>query len=533
MRWAVIGAFAALATSAQAQPAQAPLTVDGVFQTIRPDTPGCAVGWRRGEAAPEFRAWGRAEMEHAVPITPDTIFEAGSVSKQFTAAAILILAREGKLSLSDDIRKHLPEMPDYGAPVTVDMLLSHTGGLRDWGEVMALAGWPRTHRVYTLAETLQISTRQRSLNSAPGEAYSYTNSGYNLAAWIVQRVSGQSLAAFTEARLFKPLGMTRTSWRDQFRRITPGRATAYAASPNGFVQEMPFENTYGHGGLLTTVGDLLIWNAALTEGRLGEGFDAALRERPTVAGGRRIAYGRGLVTNTWRGWTEISHSGATAAYRAWLARYPDQGLSVALLCNRGDANPVQIGRRVAEALGAPPAPPEAASATPAKDLAALPGVYVEDRTGQVVQIAADDRTIGVRGGSALRRVGEGRYRGPDADFLFTANQVERRGPDGESVTLARRAPADPTAPLPDGVVGAYSSPEAGAVLFAAGREGRLVLTPADRPSAPMVLQPLYADAWFADGVLARLLRGPDGAVTGVRLSSGRVWALDFRRVPGG
>jgi CubicO group peptidase (beta-lactamase class C family) len=529
MRWVVMAAALALATSARAQ---TPPTLDGVFQIIKPDTPGCALGWRRGGAAPEFRAWGRAEMEHAVPITPDTIFEAGSVSKQFTAAAILILAREGKLSLSDDIRKHLPEMPDYGAPITVDMLLSHTAGLRDWGELMALAGWPRTHRVYSLAETLQIASRQRALNHAPGETFAYTNISYNLATWIVQRVSGQSLAAFTEERLFKPLGMTRTGWRDNFRRITPGRAVAYSAIPGGFAQEMPFENTYGHGGLLTTVGDLLIWNAALTDGRLGEGFDAELRERPTVAGGRKIAYGRGLITSSWRGWTEVSHSGATASYRAWLARYPDQGLSVALLCNRGDASPEQIGHRVVEALGGPPAPPAAAPATPAGDLAALPGVYVDERAGRVLQIEADGRTIGVRGGAALRWASPGRYRGPDAEFLFAPDGVERRSLDGEARMFLRKAPADPKAPLPEGVAGAYSSPEAGAVLFAAGRDGRLVLTPSDRPSAPRVLNPLYGDAWFADGVLARLLRGPDGAVTGIRLSSGWVWALDFRRVPG-
>jgi CubicO group peptidase (beta-lactamase class C family) len=316
----------------------------------------------------------------SVPITPDTVFEAGSVSKQFTAAAVLLLAADGKLALTDDIRKYLPEMPDYGRPITVDMLLSHTSGLRDWGEVAALAGWPRTSRIYTPQEVLLIATRQKSLNYAPGEAYSYTNTGYNLAGLIVQRVSGKTLADFTRERLFEPLGMTHTSWRDNFRRVVKGRAVAYDLGPGGrWLQDMPFENTYGHGALLTTVGDLLAWNRALSEGRLGAGIADRMAERATLTGGRRISYARGLMVLSAGGRDEVSHSGATAAYRAWLARLPAQGLSIALLCNRGDANPTQIGRRVADAVaGSAPAAPSARLASEA-DLAQIPGTYVDER----------------------------------------------------------------------------------------------------------------------------------------------------------
>ena len=267
MRLAAVLAGLALATTAQAQQ---PAAIDQAFARFKPDDPGCAVGVQQKDQAPVFRGYGSADLEHGVAITPETVFEAGSVSKQFTAAAILLLAADGKLSLGDDIRKHLPEMPDYGRPITVDMLLSHTSGLRDWGEVADLAGWPRTSRVYTTAEVLQIAVRQKSLNYPPGEAYSYTNTGYNLAGVIVQRVSGKSLAQFTHERLFQPLGMTHTGWRDNFRRVVPGRAIAYELGGGGaWLQDMPFENTYGHGALLTTVGDLLIWNRALSEGRLG------------------------------------------------------------------------------------------------------------------------------------------------------------------------------------------------------------------------------------------------------------------------
>ena len=196
-------------------------------------TPGCAVGVAEKGKPPVLRGYGSADLEHAVPVTPETIFEAGSVSKQFTAAAILLLVEDGKIALSDDIRKYLPEMPAYEKPVTVDMLLSHTSGLRDWGSVMDIAGWPRTSRVYTPVEVLQIATRQKALNYTPGEAYSYTNTGYNLAAWIVLRVSGYSLADFTKLRIFEPLGMTHTSWRDNYRRVVPGAPSPMGQRPAG------------------------------------------------------------------------------------------------------------------------------------------------------------------------------------------------------------------------------------------------------------------------------------------------------------
>src|SRR5215204_3924736 len=182
-------ALALAATSVRADP------LDDAFANFtKPGSPGCAVGVAKKGEAPVFRAYGQADLEHAAAITADTIFEAGSVSKQFTAASVLTLVADGKLALTDDIRKYLPEMPSYGAPITIDHLLNHTSGLRDWGEVAALGGWPRGSRAYTNLEALKIASRQKALNYPTGSAYSYTNTGYNLAAVIVSRVSGQSFA---------------------------------------------------------------------------------------------------------------------------------------------------------------------------------------------------------------------------------------------------------------------------------------------------------------------------------------------------
>ncbi|MBX3482112.1 serine hydrolase [Phenylobacterium sp.] len=533
MRWIGLAGALALATAAQAQVPAAPADpIGGVFARFKADDPGCAVGVEQKGQAPVYRGFGSADLEHGVPITPDTIFEAGSVSKQFTAAAILLLAADGKLALSDDIRKYLPEMPDYGRPITIDMLLSHTSGLRDWGEVAALAGWPRTSRIYTPQEVLLIAVRQKGLNYTPGEAYSYTNTGYNLAGLIVQRVSGRTLADFTKERLFQPLGMTHTSWRDDFRRVVQGRAIAYEPGQNGsWLQEMPFENTYGHGALLTTVGDLLIWNRALSEGRLGAGIAEKMAERATLTGGRRITYARGLMVLSWSGREEVSHSGATAAYRAWLARVPSTGLSVALLCNRADVNPVQVGHRVVDAVAPPPAAPTAARLASEPDLARIPGAYVDERTGNVLRVVADKGELRVRGGGAFQPQAEaGRYTGGGMDFTFAGDTVKRVDPAGETVTFARKAEWKPEEADLLPLAGAYSSPEAGGVLVVSVKGGVAVIAPADRPSAPYVIQPLYRDAFQGDGNLIRIVRDAKGKVTALRFTNSRVYALDFRRV---
>jgi CubicO group peptidase (beta-lactamase class C family) len=263
---AATAVIVALPSRLTAQPAARDITlVKHVFARWDSTTgPGCSVGIDRAGQPRYTRAFGEADLEYDIPNKPETIFEAGSISKQFTAAATVLLALDGKLKLEDDVRKYVPELPAYERPITIRHLLNHTSGLRDWGEVAALAGWPRETRVHTHDHVLDILSRQRALNYPPGDKYSYTNSGYNLLAIIVSRVSGQPFATFSRERLFKPLGLTSTQWRDDFRRIVKGRAQAYMRPNSGQWQlEMPFENVHGNGGLLTTVSDLLTWTAML------------------------------------------------------------------------------------------------------------------------------------------------------------------------------------------------------------------------------------------------------------------------------
>ncbi len=323
--------------------------IDAVFARWTAETPGCAVGISKDGKPIVQKAYGMADLEHDAPNRADTIFEAGSVSKQFTAAAVLLLAQDGKLSLDDPVRKYVPELPDYGAPLTIRHMLQHTSGLRDWGEVAAIAGWPRTSRVNTHDHVLDILSRQKALNFPSGTQYSYSNSGYNLAAIIVSRVSGKSFADFSRERIFTPLAMTRTSWRDDHTRIVKGRAIAYAASGGSFRIDMPFENVHGNGGLLTTVGDLLKWNENFVTPKVGDGEFLEIQQEPgRFNDGKAHTYAMGLVVNEHRGVAQVAHSGSTAGYRAHLTRFPAERLSVAVLCNVSSGAATQYAMTISE-----------------------------------------------------------------------------------------------------------------------------------------------------------------------------------------
>ncbi|HKN67845.1 MAG TPA: serine hydrolase domain-containing protein, partial [Gemmatimonadaceae bacterium] len=313
---AVIGAPVALAAQAiRAASNTLPARIDQIFAPWdKPGSPGCAVGAGRDGAALYSHGYGAANLEYDVPITAASIFESGSVAKQFTAAAIVLLAQDGKLTLDDDIRKYLPEVPDFGETIRIRHLLTHTSGLRDQWELLAIERRGPGTQVHSPATTLDLVAHQKALNFPPGTEYSYSNTGYVLAGIIVERVSGQTLDAFTQARLFKPLGMTHTRWRDDFTDIVKGRTTAYSGTAErGFHTDMSFTNMIGNGGLLTTVGDLLLWNENFFNPKVGgQALVDSMQTRMVLRNGRRITYALGLDVSAYDGVPEVSHSGSTA-----------------------------------------------------------------------------------------------------------------------------------------------------------------------------------------------------------------------------
>lgn len=341
------------ARSQSAPPASAGLIrgIDSLFSFASKTAPGCALGVARAGRPIFQRAYGMADLNHDIANTPSTVFETGSLAKQFTAAAVLLLVHDGKLALDDDIRRYIPEVPDFGTPIMIRHLLTHTSGLREQWSLLALAGNPPGTQVHTLATIVDLVSRQRGLNFSPGEEFYYTNTGYALLAVVVERVSGRSMEQFTHERLFQPLRMTNTHWREDFRTIVPLRATAYSpASPHGFRENMPFTNVYGNGGLYTTIGDLLRWNAFLDDPSAiagGRALVDTLQAPGHLRNGAPLTYAFGLEVATNNGMRSVSHDGSTAGYKTWLGRYPDQGISVAMLCNHGGIDPVQLGLQVA------------------------------------------------------------------------------------------------------------------------------------------------------------------------------------------
>ncbi len=476
--------------------------IDSIFSAWNKDkVPGCAIAVAQNGVPISVRGYGMADIEHNIRITPDTIFEAGSVSKQFTAAAILKLIEARKLSLDTDVRAIIPELPDYGTTITIDQLMNHTSGLRDWGGVVRLAGWPRTSRVYSQKDALKVITKQKSLNFEPGTESSYTNSGYNLLTEIVFRVSGKSLAEFSQDTLFRPLGMRHTRWRDNFRDIVIGRAQAYEWGSTGYFQEMPFENTYGNGGLLTTVGDLLIWNKALDDGVLGTFVTTKLSERSKLRDGRQLTYGRGLFNYTFKGVEEISHAGSTAGYRAWLGRYPSQKLSVAMLCNAGNA-PTTLGRDVAARF----LPKKNDLALQAKSLPE--GLFVDQATGAVLTPQVYQST---------------------KSRIVSKNRIELTGRDN-NIAVYLKTPALVGSPISQSdYFGKYESDEVGAIYTIGTVAGGLMWRIEDKPDFEQKLVPIYEDAFRGDDAILRFVRNESGRVIALTVGIERARRIEFKR----
>src|SRR5687767_3664181 len=275
------------------------------------DSPGCALGVARNGQVVFENGYGMANLETETPITPASIFHVASVSKQFTGMAIALLARDGKLSLDDDVRKYITELPNYGHRITIRHLLNHTSGLRDQWDLLFMARGRFEENRITEADVLEIVARQKALNFVPGTEYLYSNTGYTLSAIIVKRVSGKSLREFADERIFKPLGMSDTHFHDDYTMVVKRRAAGYARRPaGGWRVSLPNYDTYGATSLFTTVGDLLRWDANFTTPVVGD--EGMWREMPVsavLAGGDTTGYGFGILTEQYRGTRLVGHGG--------------------------------------------------------------------------------------------------------------------------------------------------------------------------------------------------------------------------------
>jgi len=497
--------------------------------------PGCAAAVSlNGEAVFE-KAFGLADLEFNVPNTPQTIFESGSVAKQFTAAAIVLLQQDGKLSLDDPVRKYIPELPDYGSPLTIRHLLNHTSGIRDWGTVLSLTGAGRGERVVTQDLALDVITHQRALDFTPGSEYSYSNSGYNLLAIIVERVSKQKFSAFLEERVFKPLGMKNSSLRDDYQRIVPGRAQAYSRQGAGpWRLNMPFMNVYGNGGMLTTVGDWMKWNAMLDSHSLGAPLVNALETRGVLNDGRKIAYALGLTVDTYKGLKDVSHGGATAGYQTFLARYPDNKVSIGVMCNGTSPGAGGIAAGITDEIFGPyPDPPRTEPARVSEDeLKKFAGIWRNEKTHAPARFVIENG-VSRWSGARLVPMGGGRFVAGNNQLKFTFDKdgkpisAETVDSDGEVRRFVPEKEWTPTPAELASLTGDWFSEEAGATYTVAVDNGKAFIK--QRPSTSFPMQPLYKDHFDVQGYVAWFTRDKKGKVNGLHVGASRMRDMPFVR----
>jgi CubicO group peptidase (beta-lactamase class C family) len=355
--------------------------VDKLFaQWDSMDTPGASLAIIQDGQIIYSRGYGMANLEHDVPITSKTVFRIGSTSKQFTAACIAILSIQGKLSLDDDIRKFLPEIPAYDKPITVRHLVHHTSGIRDYLTLALLSG-KTDDDFYTPEDTVVMIARQKGLNFFPGDEYLYSNSGYFLLGVIVSRVSGKSLNDFAQEHIFKPLGMKNTHYHDDHTKIVKKRADGHGRVRNGFKILNTTLNHVGDGGIFTTVEDLYLWDQAFYSHKLGKDLMDLLHQTGELNDGEKLNYAFGLRVSKHKGLKLVAHGGGFVGFRADMIRFPEEKFSVICLVNLDSIDPSVLTREItdiylAEKIGKAEVP-ERDRETPHKKASAVTSLAAE------------------------------------------------------------------------------------------------------------------------------------------------------------
>jgi len=530
--------------------------VDKLFaEWNRTDSPGYVVAVVRDGRIVHARGYGMADLERDVKLSPASVFDIGSTSKQFTAASILLLARQGKLSLDDDVRKYLPEMRRYEAPVTIRHLLHHTSGIRDYLTLMTLADLSPVND-YTDQQVIDLIARQEALNFKPGDEHLYSNSGYLLLGIIVERASGKSLRAFADEHIFRPLGMKNTHFHDDTTEIVKNRALGYSPGPSGLHIDMSIFHVVGDGALMTTVEDLALWDANFYDSKLGGGpdFVKAMLTTAKLNSGEPLEYASGLLVGNYRGLPMVSHGGAWAGYRADMIRFPEQRLSVICLSNFGGANPTQMAQRVAEIylggqMKAAPTPPTAQSAQAApvnvvklsaQELADKAGFYHDARAGSYRRIELREGKLfyvrGVGNESELAPLTADRFRmlnvPVEVEVIFkpaAANSPRRMEVvtnGGQPSVFESVEAVTPTAAQLAEYAGEYYSAELGATHRLYMKDGRLTFRIGYNP-AEVAAEPTVKDEFRVRGLTLKFRRNAQNQVEAMSVNAGRVKNISF------
>ena len=409
----VVTLFLASAVSASSTDV-APQKIDELFAAYsNPRSPGCSVGVIRDGSFIFRKSYGSASLELGVPLSSDSVFYMASVSKQFTAASVVLAAEQGFLSLDDDVRKYIPELPSYGHIITLRQMLHQTSGFRDYLALTYLSGRD-TRAVSSSDEVLKLIVRQKGLNNVPGEEYVYSNSNYFLAGVVVKRATRKSLAEFAAANIFQPLGMTHTLFYDDNSVVVPNRVAAYDPGKEGgfHVDWSTLFDMVGSGGLMSNVNDLLLWDRNFYSNKVGKGtLVSELQTHGRLNNGHPINYGLGLWLGEYRGLKTVEHSGSTFGYRTKLLRFPEQRVSVITLCNVANADVDVLARKISDLYLHEQLKPEASASTVSgsfPDPESFAGTYFDPRTHVVYTFTAGNGNL-MAWGSKLRRLGPNEF----------------------------------------------------------------------------------------------------------------------------
>ncbi|HEU4472893.1 MAG TPA: serine hydrolase domain-containing protein [Flavisolibacter sp.] len=518
--------------------------IDKLFTWAGSSTPGCVCAVSQHGKPILNRAYGMADLEREVPLTPNSVFDAASLTKQFVAAAILLLVEEKRLDLSDDVRKYIPELHDYGHRITIDQLLTHTSGLRDWTGLGMLAA--------SKTDALTMVLRQRGLDFIPGEEWSYSNSGYVLLKEIINRYSGMPFSEFARKRLFEPIGMKLTAYRNDLREVVKNRALGYEKENGQWKLDMALDNDRGGGGaLLSTASDLLLWNEALTRGSLGNFVTQKLQEPARLNNGRKLGYARGLFLNTSRGGNVIGHTGGSGGYGSILTRIPAQGLSVAILCNSGSAaNRMAAVRRILDLFLISEVPQtstrKAAENTELNpsDLAGKAGLYFSEKGGDPLRLAINNGRLAIAGGPALVPLATDRFINPEEFLEFMSGDefelrflsqdaFELKSMEGKITRYNRAAAYTPSPEELKAFTGSYQNTEAGSVLRIEPKGEALLVVLEHSPEKKLEAKALAPGIFQAGRMTMRFQRDKAGKIIGFSYTNPVLRNLPFTRLKDG
>ena len=519
--------------------------VDALFEKWdKTDTPGCALGVIQDGEFVYKRGYGMANLEHAIPNSPATVFRTGSVSKQFTAMSVVLADAKGKLSLDDDLRKHLPEMPQYETTVTIRHLIHHTSGIRDYLVLMALAG-KRDEDYYTNEEVMEALARLENLNFTPGSEYLYSNAGYWLLSQIIARATGQTLRQWAEEEMFQPLGMKNTHFHDDPRMIVQHRASGYRPrEEGGFEIDMTPLEMVGDGGVFTSIDDLLEWDGNFDRKTLG-GKDvmAEMLTPGRFNNGEAQDYAGGLRVSHYRGLPIVEHGGAFVGFRAGMVRFPEQDFSAYCLCNVSEAEPTELIHRIADIYldGHFQDEDMQTVSLPEDILQQWTGAYWDAGTSQLLEIKLEEGRLQIVSEGQplpLLPLSETRFitdrkqakvdlqfhEGRDRQPLRMEVQSEGQRP----FEYERVQPAEPSADELEDYVGSFFCRELDAIYdVKVDERAKLVVDFAHFPE--QTLEPIFNGAFQHEFGNLVFERSGDGTVSGFRLSAGRARNFVFVR----